>query len=262
MTDPKPQFLEITRTSSSPRKIAYIKHEGTEAKPGIIWLPGLKSTMDSTKASFIANWAAKQDRTILRFDYSGHGQSDGDFENGTTSQWLEDALAVFEKLSTGPQLLVGSSMGGWIALLLLRTLAENKPSEAERLKGLVLVAPAWDMTEALMWQCFTPDIQKTIKTEGVYYRPSDYEDGPYAITANLIEDGRNHLFSDRIFDHNFSLRILHGMKDVDVPWSHSINLLKLLTAEDVILTLVKDGDHRLSRDPDIARLIAEIKDLS
>lgn len=215
---------------------------------GLFWLGGLKSAMDGTKAGALARRAAANDRHIVRFDYSGHGASDGSFEDGTISLWLEEAAAVFERYATGRRVVVGSSMGGWLAVLLAARLP------AERVAGLALVAPAADMTETLMWRDASAEMREAIARDGVYQRPSRYGDGPYPITRALIEDGRRHLMLEQGMDVHCPVRILHGEADPDVPWRHGLALHDALRGDDVTFTLVKGGDHRLSRDADIALL--------
>ena len=193
----------------------------------------------------------------MRFDYSGHGESGGRFEDGTITRWLEDALAVFETHAQGPQIAVGSSMGGWIALLLARALAGRVAVNAT-LAGLVLIAPAPDFTEALMWNEFSPEVKREIGENGSWQRPSAYGEEPYPITRALIEDGRKHLLLGGLIETGCPVRILQGVKDEDVPWQHATELVSRIARDDVVLTLVKDGDHRLSRPEDIDRLIAAV----
>jgi len=212
--------------------------------------------MGGTKAVALDAWAAEQGRACVRFDYSGHGESSGDFKDGTIGQWIEEALAVFEQFCDGPQVAVGSSMGGWMALLLARALAKKKDAKA-KLAGLVLIAPAPDFTEELMWKNFSPEIKKQIETTGVWHRTSDYGD-PYPITRNLIEEGRKHLVLGGTIQTGCPVRILQGAQDPDVPWQHAFALTHCLPSDDVVLTLIQDGDHRLSRPQDIARLMSAI----
>ncbi len=248
-----PEFIEVG-TGSSARRIAVRARKGKS--PGLFWLGGFKSDMGGTKAVALDAWAAEHDRACVRFDYSGHGESGGEFKDGTIGRWHDESLKVFEKFCDGPQVVVGSSMGGWMALLLARALAKKKNSRAT-LAGLVLVAPAPDFTEELMWKNFTPEIRKEIETTGVWHRPSDYGD-PYPITRNLIEEGRNHLVLGGAIETGCPVRILQGAQDPDVPWQHAFSLTHCLPSDDVVLTLVQDGDHRLSRPQDIARLIAAV----
>jgi pimeloyl-ACP methyl ester carboxylesterase len=240
------------------RDIAVIAAPGSA--PGIVWLAGFKSDMVSTKASAVADWASSRQRACLRFDYTGHGASGGRFEDGTIGLWLEDSLAAVRAHGAERLILVGSSMGGWIALLLARALAEQ--GEAERLAGMVLVAPAVDFTESLMWNRFSPEIRHEIETAGVWHRPSDYSSEPYAITRKLIEEGRVHLLLEATIRTFCPVHILQGMQDTDVPWQHAMKLVEHLAGDGVTLTLVKDGDHRLSRQEDIARLITAIETLA
>ena len=257
----EPQFLDVG-TGAGRRRIAYLREEAAGGgKPGLVWLCGLKSEMTSTKATAVADWARDQGRACLRFDYSGHGQSEGRFEEGTVSQWLEEALAAFGQLSQGPQVLVGSSMGGYIALLLLRALLAESPGEAVRIKGLALIAPAWDMTE-LMWERFSAGARKDIEEEGVYLRPSDYGDGPYPVTRAFIEDGRKHLIGSEPLNPGRPIHIIHGLQDPDVPWEHTLDLVAHLTGDWTRVSAVPDGEHRLSRPEDIALLLDVIREVS
>ena len=208
---------------------------------------------------------AKTGRACIRFDYSGHGESGGDFTDGTIGRWLEDSAAVFETFAKGPQVLVGSSMGGWIALLLARELRQRAASGAKlqgSIAGLVLIAPAVDFTEELMWKKFSPEVKRQIETEGSWQRPSQYSEEPYAITRGLIEDGRKHLLLGGLIETGCPVRILQGVQDPDVPWQHAMELSSRLARDDVVMTLVKDGDHRLSRPEDIERLIAAVAEFS
>jgi len=241
-------------TGPAARRIAVRIREG--AAPGLLWLGGFKSDMKGTKAAALDGWAGQQGRACIRFDYSGHGESGGDFADGTIGRWLEESAAVFERFAKGPQVLVGSSMGGWIALLLARELKARKT--AGSVAGLVLIAPAADFTEELMWKKFSPEVKRQIETEGVWQRPSQYSEGPYPITRGLIEEGRKHLLLGGLIETGCPVRILQGVKDPDVPWQHTVELSSRLARDDVVLTLVKDGDHRLSRPEDIERLIAAV----
>jgi pimeloyl-ACP methyl ester carboxylesterase len=231
--------------------------------PGLFWLGGFKSDMKGTKAEALDSWAANHDRACTRFDYSGHGESDGDFSKGTIGRWLEESVGVFNQCCRGPQIVVGSSMGGWMALLLARELnrlAQNGTPPAANIAAMVLIAPAPDFTEALMWKRFTPEIKKQIEDTGSWSRPSEYSQEPYLITRGLIEDGRKHLVLGGLIETGCPVRILQGVKDEDVPWQHAAELVSRLAREDVVLTLIKDGDHRLSRPEDIERLIAAISE--
>ena len=210
--------------------------------------------MVSTKATALACWAADNGLAATRFDYSGHGRSSGRFEDATIGQWLEDAAAVLEQVTAGPQVLVGSSMGGWLALLLARRALQPGSPVRGRVAGLVLIAPAWDMTETLIAPALPPEAYAALAREGVWQRPSRYGDGPYPITHRLLEEGHRHLLQDAPFDPGCRVRILHGMCDPDVPWQHSLKLLELLGGADIRLTLIKDGEHRLARDCDLELL--------
>jgi pimeloyl-ACP methyl ester carboxylesterase len=241
-------------TGKAARRIAVRIRDG--AGPGLIWLGGFKSDMQGTKAAALDRWADGNGRSCIRFDYSGHGESGGDFADGTIGRWLEESVAVFEAFAQGPQVLVGSSMGGWIALLLARELKARKTKGT--VAGMVLIAPAADFTEELMWKKFSPDVKRQIETEGAWQRPSQYSEAPYPITRELIEEGRKHLLLGGLIETGCPVRILQGVQDPDVPWQHAMELSARLARDDVVLTLVKDGDHRLSRPEDIERLIAAI----
>ena len=253
MNDNSLKFLEIG-TASARRAIAVRTRAG--AAPGLFWLSGFKSDMNGTKAAALARWAEQNGRGCVRFDYSGHGESGGAFTDGTIGRWLDESLAVFEAFCRGPQILVGSSMGGWLALLMVRALRRRNAGAS--VVGLVLVAPAVDFTEELMWKRFSPAIKRELAEKGVWARPSDYSPTPYLITRQLIEEGRDHLLLGGMIETGCPVRILHGVKDSDVPWRHAVELVSRLASDDVVLTLVKDGDHRLSRPEDIERLIGAV----
>jgi pimeloyl-ACP methyl ester carboxylesterase len=254
---PAVDFLDIGQGELS-RRIAVRMRNG--AAPGLVWLGGFMSDMGGTKAVALDQWAGAQGRACLRFDYSGHGESGGRFADGAISRWLEESLAVFDARCEGPQIVVGSSMGGWLALLLARELRRG-PRRKAALAGLILIAPAVDFTEALMWQRFPEEIKREIETTGAWKRPSQYSDQPYLITKGLIEDGRRHLLLGGLIETGCPVRILQGVQDPDVPWDHAVELVSRLAQDDVVLTLVKDGDHRLSRPEDIERLLAAIAEL-
>ena len=236
------------------RPIAVLSREGKG--PPVVWLGGFKSDMRATKATAIDEWADANGRAFLRFDYSGHGESGGAFEDGTISRWLEDALTVIERFVKERPIFVGSSMGGWVSLLAARHLMEVRPDIAPA--GIVLIAPAVDMTERLMWERFPDELRRSMQETGVYHRPSAYSDDPYPITWKLIEDGRKHLLLDKPIKTGCPVHILQGMEDPDVPWNHALQLVEHLPGDSVSLTLIKDGDHRLSRPEDIERLIAAV----
>ena len=254
------KFLDVG-TGLAARRIAVRRREGSP--PGLFWLGGFKSDMQGTKAVALDGWAEQHNRACTRFDYSGHGESGGEFTGGTIGRWLEDSLAVFSAIAQGRQILVGSSMGGWLALLLVRELrrrAAAGQASGASVAGLVLIAPAVDFTEELMWKQFTPEAKRDIEQNGSWLRPSEYEPGGYPITRALIEDGRKHLLLGGLIEIGCPVRILQGVQDPDVPWRHAVELSSRLAHDDVVLTLVKDGDHRLSRPEDIERLIAAVSE--
>ncbi len=216
--------------------------------------------MASTKATALDAYCANSGRGLLRFDYSGHGASGGRFEDGTISRWLEESLAVIRTATSGPHILVGSSMGGYLALLAARALGQA--GEAARVAGLALIAPAVDFTEALIWANASEDTRHAIMTQGSWARPSSYASDPYIITRALIEDGRKHLLLGGMIRTHAPVRILQGMRDEDVPYRHAMTLVEHIAGDPVTLTLVKDGDHRLSRQEDIALLISAIEGIS
>jgi pimeloyl-ACP methyl ester carboxylesterase len=256
----EPSLTSITvGTGEAERRIAVRPREG--AAPGVFWLGGFKSDMQGTKAVALDAWAAKAGRACIRFDYSGHGSSGGAFSDGTIGRWLEESAAVFDSFARGPQVLVGSSMGGWIALLLAREL-RRRAVAGSKLTGMVLIAPAADFTEELMWKKFSPEVKRQIETTGAWQRPLEYSAEPYLITRGLIEDGRKHLLLGGLIETGCPVRILQGVQDPDVPWQHAMELSSRLARDDVVMTLVKDGDHRLSRPEDIERLIAAVQELS
>jgi pimeloyl-ACP methyl ester carboxylesterase len=255
MNDNSLKFLHIG-DGTERRAIAVRDRAG--AAPGLFWLGGYKSDMKGTKAAALADFAEREHRACVRFDYSGHGESEGAFTDGTIGRWLADSLAVFDACARGPQILVGSSMGGWLALLLLRALRRRGQAGAASIAGLVLIAPAIDFTEELMWKRFTPAIKRELDETGVWQRPSEYSQEPYLVTRQLIEEGRNHLLLGGMIETGCPVRILQGVEDADVPWQHAKALVARLACDDVVLTLIKDGDHRLSRPEDIERLIGAV----
>ncbi|ADH91190.1 alpha/beta hydrolase fold protein [Ancylobacter novellus DSM 506] len=257
-TETPPRFITVGADS---RRIAVRVTPGrsTPEHPGVVWCGGFLSDMRGTKAEELANWGARTGRQVVRFDYSGHGESEGAFIDGTISRWLEDALAVFDRETAGPQIVVGSSMGGWIALLLARVLAAR--GETNRLAALVLIAPAPDFTEELMWKAMPEKVRAEITGKGVWYRESQYGP-PQPITRGLIEDGRSNLVLGAPFAVGCRVRILQGVADPDVPWQHALRLTTCLAEDDVVLTLVKDGDHRLSRPEDIERILKAVEEVA
>lgn len=259
MMDPdNPQFLELSDRHGA-RRIAYrLQRIASDDRPALVWFSGFLSDMASTKAEALAVHARRRGLTLLRFDYSGHGQSSGKVTEGTIGRWLHECESVLGLLDQ-PAVLIGSSMGAWLALLLLQKSARGGIRAAV---GAVLIAPAWDMTEALMWRRFSSEVRAEIERNGVYRLPSAYGADGYPITRALIEEGRSHLIESTPFDPGCPIRILHGMRDPDVPWERSLELAELLTGDDVGVTLLKDGDHRLSRPRELARLMAAIDELT
>lgn len=256
----EPQTLIVGQGAGS-RSIAYLSTGA--ARPGgasLFWLSGFMSDMASTKATALADFARERELGYTRFDYSGHSRSGGNFVDGTIGRWLEEAEAVFKRVSRGPQVIVGSSMGGHIALLLLRRLMRDATDEARRIKALVLIAPAWDMTEELMWKKFPQSVKQEIMEKGFHLRPSAYAE-PYTITRALIEDGRNHLLAPEPFNPGRPIVILQGLLDPDVPAGHTRELNRLLTGGHVRRIEIADGEHRLSRPQDLAKLYAAIEGL-
>jgi pimeloyl-ACP methyl ester carboxylesterase len=254
-----PEFLHVGRDDNL-RKIAVRRRGG--ALPGLFWLGGLRSDMRGAKATALDRWAAAHRRNCVRFDYSGHGESGGKFTEGTISRWLEESIAVFDAYGDGPQVMVGSSMGAWLALLLMRELRGRQPPRGPLPPAaLVLIAPAVDFTEELMWKRFPAWVKRKLESEGLWERPSQYSTEPYPITAALIEDGRRHLLLGGLIETGCAVRILQGVADPDVPWRHAIELVSRLAQDDVVLSLVKGGDHRLSRPEDIERLIGIVSEL-
>jgi pimeloyl-ACP methyl ester carboxylesterase len=248
------RFIEVG-SGVSARRIAVRVRAGVG--PGLVWLGGFKSDMGGTKAMALDGWAAEQGRACVRFDYSGHGESGGQFVDGTIGRWLDESIAVFEAFCAGSQVLVGSSMGAWIALLMARALKRDTSIRAS-LAGLVLIAPAVDFTEELMWKHFPANVKREIETTGAWARPSPYSPEPYPITRGLIEDGRRHLLLGGLIETGCPVRILQGVADPDVPWRHAVELVSRFAHDDVVLSLIKDGDHRLSRPEDIERLLAAV----
>lgn len=223
--------------------------------PTVVWLGGFKSDMAGTKAQVLADWALANGRAFVRFDYFGHGESSGDFAQGTITRWREDALAVLDQLTEGALVLVGSSMGGWIACLAAM-------AHPERIHGIVLVAPAPDFTEKLMKPEIPPQGLADLAADGVWLRPSEYGE-PYPITRQLLEDGaRWSILEASGVAIEAPVRVLQGAQDPDVPWRHALELANAIKSDDVVFTLIKNGDHRLSRPQDLARLVQAVEELS
>jgi pimeloyl-ACP methyl ester carboxylesterase len=244
----RPAFLDSGRGVS----IAY--HSTPGKSPGVMFCGGFMSDMTGGKALALEAFCRGRGQAFVRFDYAGHGQSSGRFEDGTIGAWTEDALAVLDRVAQGPQVIVGSSMGGWIAI----NLALARP---DRLKALVGIAAAPDFTDDLIWHDLPPEAQMMLETDGVVYERSEYDDRPYPITMNLIHEARDHLRLRGEIAIDAPVRLLHGMLDADVPWKRSLMLAEKLRTPDVRVVLVKDGDHRLSREQDLALLTRTVEDL-
>jgi len=222
--------------------------------PTVVWLGGYRSDMTGTKAQVLADRARQAGRAYLRFDYFGHGASSGDFVEGTITRWRADALSVLDELTEGPLVLVGSSMGGWLACLA----AAARP---ERLHAMVLIAPAPDFTEKLMTPQIPPEGWADIEAAGVWMEPSQYGE-PNPITRKLLDDGARWSILDAPVPITAPVRILQGGDDPDVPWKHALQLAQALRSQDVVFQLIKDGDHRLSRPQDLARLVAAVDEVA
>jgi pimeloyl-ACP methyl ester carboxylesterase len=234
------------------RRLAYRRVAG--ASPGVVFLGGFRSDLTGTKASFLDAWARARGQAFLRFDYTGHGASSGDFRDGAIGDWVRDAADALEALTGGPQILVGSSMGGWIALLLARRLRG-------RVAGLVGIAAAPDFTEDGMWAEMDPEARERLARDGEVVVPSAYGEEPYPVTRRLIEEGRENLVLRDPLDLPFPVRLLHGTDDAEVPLSVALRLLDHATAADMRLTIVKGGDHRLSTPATLGLMVGAIEDI-
>lgn len=263
MSEEEPQFLTVG-SGKSARRIAWRRSVAEHSRPpGVVWMSGLRSDMLGTKANAVAEWAERSGQSCLRFDYSGHGESGGRFEDGTVGQWLEESVAAISGLTQGPQILIGSSMGGWLALLILRGLARKQITLGRAsVAAAVLIAPAWDMTEELMLKEMSPEARLVLMTNGVWLRPSQYGEEPYPITHHLIEEGRHHLIGGGTFNPGVPVHVLQGLKDADVPWRHAAALERKLEGDWLTTYFIDEGDHRLSRPKDIDRLLAVLEELS
>ncbi|WP_336293728.1 alpha/beta hydrolase [Bartonella sp. CB169] len=224
-----------------------VRHRQGSSSPGLVWLSGYQSDMLGNKAMLIDNFAKKNDLSCVRFDYSGHGESEGDFFQGTISRWVRESLAIFETYCKGPQILIGSSMGGWIALKLAMILAQKNTM----LAGMVLVAPAPDFTQTLVEPALGSEEWKILNEEGYIERPAVGDKKPIPFTKMLIEDGRDNCVMKGCIDIGCPVHILQGMKDEEIPYQHTLTLLNHLPLHDVTLTLVRDADHRFSRPQDL-----------
>ncbi|MHA1569944.1 MAG: alpha/beta fold hydrolase [Alphaproteobacteria bacterium] len=232
--------------------IAYHKTEGDG--PTVVFLCGLRSDMTGTKATALEAFCRERGQAFLRFDYQGHGQSSGDFTDGTIGRWAEDAIAVIDAATEGPLVLVGSSMGGWIMLLVAK-------ARKARIAGLVGIAAAPDFTREMMASELTEDQRETLLRDGIVYLPSQYSDEPTPLTLAFIEDGNRQAVLDETIDLDCPVRLLQGMKDPDVPWEWVLRIADALASKDVEITLVKEGDHRLSEPGDIRRLVRAVKEV-
>jgi pimeloyl-ACP methyl ester carboxylesterase len=254
MTDDATNAGPEPRQLSAPGGETIAYHHSAGEGTGLLWLGGFKSDMEGSKVLTLEGWAKAAGRPCTRFDYFGHGVSSGAFREGTISRWRDDALQMVDEVTAGPLILVGSSMGGWIASLV----ALERP---ERVAGIVFIAPAPDFTERLMWADFSDEVRTQIMEKGEWMNPSEYGFDPYPITRALIEDGRANCIMDGPVAIACPVRVLQGMRDPDVPWRHAVDFMELLQSEDVTVTLIKDGDHRLSDDQNLARLVDTVETL-
>ncbi|WP_299440898.1 alpha/beta hydrolase [uncultured Rhodospira sp.] len=251
-------MTQTTTEPDAPRRLtrpdgATIAYHATAGKgPGVVFIHGFMSDMTGSKAVHLEAWARRTGRAFVRFDQRGHGQSDERFEDGTIGAWADDLIQVLDHVTEGPQVLVGSSMGGW--LMLLAALARP-----QRVAALVGIAAAPDFTEELMWSLFDDAARATLERDGVLYAPTEYGDDPYPITKRLIDEGRDHLLLGGPIPIRCPVRLIQGMKDESVPWQTAQRLLERLDSDDVDLTLIKSGEHRLSEPHDLARLEAVVE---
>ncbi|MFC7292236.1 alpha/beta hydrolase [Hirschia litorea] len=248
-------FASTEFIESPAGKIAYRRTLGNADKVGLVWCGGLRSDMMGGKATELHQAAIEADHSFLRFDYTGHGESDVPFAQTTIADWKRDAIFAIDELTNGPLILVGSSMGGWTSLL-------SAMARPDRIKGMVLIAPAPDFTEKLMWKEFTSEQRRQVEEEGFWMRPSPYE-GDYPITKDLLDAGRALQIMDAPIDlGEIPVRIIQGMRDDAVPWTHAQELMNVITSEDVHFHMVKDGDHRMSRPQDIALIKETVFDIA
>lgn len=244
---PVPEPKHLRRPDG--QTIAY--HASQGKSPGVVFFGGLMSDMTGTKAMALETHCRKRGRAFVRFDYSGHGASSGAFAEGTIGRWHDDALAVLDAVTQGPQILVGSSMGGWQALL-------GAVARPERVAGLIGIAAAPDFTEDLMWQAFDAETRARLERDGLLHLPSDYGGEPYPITRRLIEEGRDRLLLRGPIPLACPVHLIHGMRDQDVPWRTALRIAEQLQSDEVVVSLVKNGDHRLSSEIDLARMLAAV----
>lgn len=252
MSGTQPDFIDVNGANIA------VRYRSGHNVPGVVWLGGYRSDMLGTKAVVLDEWAQKSGNSALRLDYSGHGESGGDFNQGTISRWLDESLAVYAKYAQGPQILVGSSMGGWIALRMAQELKKAGKSPA----GIILIAPAPDFTAELVEPSLTEAQKRDLIEQGYFEEPSEYSPNPYIYTRALIEDGRQNLVLKGIIETGCPVHILQGMLDEAVPYQHALKLVEHLPVDDVTLTLVRDGDHRLSRPQDLDLLIRTVSGLA
>ncbi len=262
---PQHQFLTVGEGAAA-REIAYIARPAASDKTGptLVWLSGYRSDMSGSKAIELDRMAAETGLACIRLDYSGHGLSGGEFRDGTISRWLEEAMAVVLHLAPERIVVVGSSMGGWIALRLAQAVAAKTGApklEGPKLEGMVLIAPAPDFTQALIEPNLTEKEKTSLAERGFFEEHSEYSTEPNIYTRDLIEDGRNNRVLTGMIETGCPVHILQGMKDPDVPYTHAMTLIEHLPADDVVLTFIRDGDHRLSRPQDIERMLAAVKSL-
>ncbi len=249
-----PQITTLILTREHGETTAYSIDSG-DSSPGVLFLPGFRSDMGGNKARALSAHCRTRGQSCTRFDYFGHGRSSGDFRAGTIGRWRDDALAVLDRVTRGPQILVGSSMGCWIAFLVAR-------ARPDRVAGLVGIAGAPDFTEDLVWARLDTDQRRQLAERGELTYDSAYEEGPVPFTRTLIEEGRQHLILRAPIELSCPVRLLHGMADPDVPYQSSLRLAGRLRNTDVTVELIEDGDHRLSRDSDLARMLAIVDELT
>jgi pimeloyl-ACP methyl ester carboxylesterase len=253
----EPDYLDVG-TGVESRRIAMrlLSARDGASLPSLVWLGGYRSDMAGTKAVELERHAEKTGAACIRFDYSGHGVSGGSFTDGTISRWLEESLAVVDHVNPGRMVLVGSSMGGWIALRLIAQLRAR--GEGTRIAGLVLIAPAPDFTSELIEPNLTDAERASLAERGYFEEPTPYGPDPNVYTATLIEDGRQNRVLAGIIETGCPVHILQGMQDPDVPYTHALKLMEHLPSDDVVMTLIRDGDHRLSRPDDIERILIAV----
>lgn len=251
-TPAEPEFIDVDGERIALRQVA-------GASPGVMWLGGFKSDMLGTKAETLSGWAQEKGHAFIRHDYSGHGESSGRFVDGTISLWLKQSLEVLRRRTQGPQILVGSSMGAWIALRMVQEL--HKAGEGGRLAGLLLLAPAPDFTADLMEPQLTDEQKRDLEEKGYFEEPSEYSPEPNVYTKALFDDGRANRVMTGLIDTHCPVHILQGMADPDVPYHHALRLVEHLPADDVTLSLIRDGDHRLSRPQDLSMMISALEGL-